>query len=66
MPLAADANRDVAYKDIFTPLHLAAQNDQAEVIEMLLTANANKDAANREGLTPSHLTPLSRDRQRGG
>ena len=55
MLLAAGADKDVAYKDGFTLLHLAAQNGQADVIKMLLAAGANKEEANKNGCTPLYL-----------
>ena len=55
MLLAAGADKDVAYKDGFTLLHLAAQNGQADVIKMLLAAGANKEEANKNGCTLLYL-----------
>ncbi len=38
-----------------TPLHMAAKNDQAEVIALLLKHGANIDAHNDGGKTPLHI-----------
>ncbi len=38
-----------------TPLHIAAQNGNAEIVKMLLDAGHDPTAPNAEGLTPLHL-----------
>lgn len=40
-----------------TPLHFAAINGRAEVVELLLACGANPDAQDQNGLTALHLAP---------
>lgn len=49
------ANVDSVTKDLYTPLHIAAKEDQEEVAQALLEHNASMTATTKKGFTPLHL-----------
>ena len=52
MLLEAGHDPDIGDRDGFVPLHLAAQQGNVEVVEVLLAAGATVDAVNKYGNTP--------------
>eukprot|EP00658_Telonema_sp_P-2_P070979 TRINITY_DN60326_c0_g1_i1.p2 TRINITY_DN60326_c0_g1~~TRINITY_DN60326_c0_g1_i1.p2 ORF type:complete len:281 (-),score=90.20 TRINITY_DN60326_c0_g1_i1:374-1216(-) len=52
---AGDVTAGDTDDDGYTGLHIAAENDQAEVTEFLLASKANIEAATRDGFTAMHL-----------
>lgn len=55
--LLSNENADVQEKDNFwqTPLHLAADNDDYEIIQLLMERKSNPNFKNMRGQTPIHL-----------
>ena len=57
--IEAGANCNATDKDGWTPLHYAAERDEAECIAVLLAAGADMSIKDNEGHTPFHLAVIS-------
>ena len=57
--IEAGANCNAADKDGWTPLHYAAERDEAECIAVLVAAGADVSIKDNEGHTPFHLAVIS-------
>jgi ankyrin repeat protein len=55
MLIDAGARINAAEVDGATPLYIAAQNGQEEIVKMLIEAGANINACEGEGATPVYI-----------